>query len=472
MPIRLNIGAGDTNLPGFTPIDIKNGKDARALDYPDGSVGEVYASHVLEHIHHSQTWNTVREWCRVLEPGGRIRIAVPDFAMVESDYKAGKITHETYQAFLYGSWDEPTDRHLAQPSFERLKQMLEFAGCESVGHFSPEFPDCTVRCPYSLNVEAFKRQIIVPRQPKVVLMLSRPRLGFSDFYDGGGIPGTGAAEVCRELGWRLVVRGGTEWAKGMELGIGDILSQLAPDYIMALDNDSLFGVEDCRRLLAFMQSRPDVGAVWPVEPHRHLDTILGWADGFEQNYDFSGEFTQMGSGHFGCTLIRRQVFESIERPWFQSVPSEETGWKGGVDADVAVWVAANAKGWKFGQLNTVQIQHGELCYKHVGEKGIEWHPIQRLVKRGRPTSRFDGRMLQQRAADKKLNDGLVLVRIQTGIGGPCTDRDGCIREWVKREVAEEHRLEIILPAPESRPVPPEGSPELMPARSLLADDGA
>lgn len=55
MMIRLNIGAGKTQIPGYTPLDIKDGVDAGKLPYANESVDEVYASHVLEHIPHART---------------------------------------------------------------------------------------------------------------------------------------------------------------------------------------------------------------------------------------------------------------------------------------------------------------------------------------------------------------------------------------------------------------------------------
>ncbi len=45
--VRLNLGAGDSHLEGFTPIDRKLGSEVYTLAYKDESVDEIYASHVL-----------------------------------------------------------------------------------------------------------------------------------------------------------------------------------------------------------------------------------------------------------------------------------------------------------------------------------------------------------------------------------------------------------------------------------------
>lgn len=83
---KLHLGCGVKHIPGFYHVD--------ALDYPhvdrigpvedlsfipDGSVELIYACHVLEHFGRKEYRDVLAEWCRVLAPGGVLRIAVPDF---------------------------------------------------------------------------------------------------------------------------------------------------------------------------------------------------------------------------------------------------------------------------------------------------------------------------------------------------------------------------------------------------------
>src|ERR1700761_3087677 len=45
----------------------------------DGSCAEIYASHVLEHLgYDGELQATLQGFYRVLEPGGRLRVSVPD----------------------------------------------------------------------------------------------------------------------------------------------------------------------------------------------------------------------------------------------------------------------------------------------------------------------------------------------------------------------------------------------------------
>ncbi len=81
-------------LPGFIHVDILNAPhiDVRcSIDdlrqFADGEVDLIYASHVLEHFGRQEVKNVLREWYRVLVPGGTLRIAVPDFAAVVHLYE-------------------------------------------------------------------------------------------------------------------------------------------------------------------------------------------------------------------------------------------------------------------------------------------------------------------------------------------------------------------------------------------------
>lgn len=142
--IRLNIGAGESNLPGFIPIDIQKGADASTkLPYEDGTVDEVYASHVLEHIHHSKTFPTIQEWVRVLKPGGRIRIAIPDFEKVLKNVKDDpeKFNSGYISAWLHGTHDVDHDRHQAVILKEDLESMLRACGIDDIAPWKGEYQD-------------------------------------------------------------------------------------------------------------------------------------------------------------------------------------------------------------------------------------------------------------------------------------------------------------------------------------------
>jgi predicted SAM-dependent methyltransferase len=82
-PVRLNIGCGDVILPGWVNCDLYNPKadlkcDARKIPYEDNTVDEIYASHLIEHFDFYEGHAVIKEWYRVLKPGGKLAIECPD----------------------------------------------------------------------------------------------------------------------------------------------------------------------------------------------------------------------------------------------------------------------------------------------------------------------------------------------------------------------------------------------------------
>ncbi len=92
-PIRLELGAGYRKIAGWTTVDNNGMCDITMtlrdkLPFPDGSIEEIYASHILEHFHHPELMFILSECHRVLRFGGKIRIVVPDAALYIQDYIA------------------------------------------------------------------------------------------------------------------------------------------------------------------------------------------------------------------------------------------------------------------------------------------------------------------------------------------------------------------------------------------------
>ena len=64
--IKLDLGCGPHRLPGYIPIDDSLGHDVRALPFRDGSVDEIRASHVLEHIPYREAQPVLEHWFNLL----------------------------------------------------------------------------------------------------------------------------------------------------------------------------------------------------------------------------------------------------------------------------------------------------------------------------------------------------------------------------------------------------------------------
>lgn len=80
---KLNLGAGPSALPGYYSVDIEKADVVVDLRFPpwpwtDNSIEEILASHVIEHFDKRDGYAFLAECHRILEPGGKLYIAVPD----------------------------------------------------------------------------------------------------------------------------------------------------------------------------------------------------------------------------------------------------------------------------------------------------------------------------------------------------------------------------------------------------------
>jgi len=89
--IRLDLGAGHFRQAGWISVDLEDGysttikdpvkpdvvADIKALPFPDNYADEARAIHVIEHVYPWEAVDVIREWIRVLKPGGKLAIECP-----------------------------------------------------------------------------------------------------------------------------------------------------------------------------------------------------------------------------------------------------------------------------------------------------------------------------------------------------------------------------------------------------------
>jgi predicted SAM-dependent methyltransferase len=174
--LRLHLGCGAIDWPGFVNID---GIDrphihlvqslTRLNRFKNNSVAFIYTSHTLEHFPRAQTIHILKEWFRVLVPGGRLCVSVPDFDRILEVYRDGGDVNAILPP-LFGGQDYPFNFHFTTFNAASLERALKDAGFSSVepwAHGSDAFhnlPDWSGRTfqvsdreiPISLNLEAVK----------------------------------------------------------------------------------------------------------------------------------------------------------------------------------------------------------------------------------------------------------------------------------------------------------------------------
>src|ERR1700682_6456397 len=148
---RLEIGSGGRPQPGYIHVDqdpfawhVEAVAPAWRLPFPDNWADEILAVHSLEHVHPHFLLPTLAEWRRVLRPGGRLRVHVPNSPRImERFMEAPRDAKWALMGALLGMYPAPdiaTPEHLLWPSdhqilfdAELLRWALETAGyCDAV----------------------------------------------------------------------------------------------------------------------------------------------------------------------------------------------------------------------------------------------------------------------------------------------------------------------------------------------------
>lgn len=177
----LNLGSGSTRINGFCNIDSYPRSICDVMAHIDkiklssNSVGAIYSSHVFEHVPRAQATRVLTEWYRVLKPGSKMYICVPDQEVLFRVYLDNLPRYNTEEGrylvdracyLTYGGQTNRHDFHFYGYSFTTLKHLLESVGFCDVkrferGNTNLALPnDISVAhvdsFPMSLNVEASK----------------------------------------------------------------------------------------------------------------------------------------------------------------------------------------------------------------------------------------------------------------------------------------------------------------------------
>lgn len=111
--MKLNIGAGGRRIPGYTGVDAvpRPAADivarADSIPLPDGSVEEIFACHLWEHFYRWECDDVIKEWKRLLQPGGRLVLELPNLYkccqnLISGRMEGGKHPDQLSYFGLYG----------------------------------------------------------------------------------------------------------------------------------------------------------------------------------------------------------------------------------------------------------------------------------------------------------------------------------------------------------------------------------
>lgn len=360
-PIRLNIGAGDVVIPGFTAIDRKFGTEAYPLNYPDNSVDEIRCVHMLEHLSFKEALEAIQEWRRVLKPGGRIRLSVPDVKKV-----AGLAGQDPRWAFyLMGGQIDANDFHKSAYDEERLSAYLDKYDFENIRHWIGDTSDLSSFHEISLNLEATKPLADKPKTQEIKLraIMGLPRVGWNDSW-------LSITEALHPLHIPIETHTGCFWGQNMQKGMERALAD-GIDWLLTLDYDSMVMPVHIDRLIYWLSNRPDIDAIASLQMRRGAETPLFGVTG-KTEAEVTPEPIRVDSAHFGLTLLRVKCLKTMTKPWLIAKADENGEWGDGRrDDDITFWDKWREAGHSIYVAPDVKIGHLELL---VSEFDDEFKP--------------------------------------------------------------------------------------------------
>lgn len=143
-PVRLHLGCGPRRWPGFVNVDMDQGDvlaDVRNLPYEPGTVDEIQAIHLFEHLPRWDAANTLKHWHALLKPKGLLVLELPCFDKIMQMYAQGE---REERLILWGLFGDPKYRNPAMMhqwcwSEEELSQEIRNCGFARYRLAEPKF---------------------------------------------------------------------------------------------------------------------------------------------------------------------------------------------------------------------------------------------------------------------------------------------------------------------------------------------
>lgn len=150
--VRLNLGCGGKQVAGYIGVDFEENysgvkpdvvADLRSLPFEDGSVDEVLAVHVIEHFYLWEVEDVLKEWKRVLKPGGKIVLELPCLDKIINAFieYSGAPPVNLAMWGLYGDPGHKDEKmcHRWAYSVNALRALLGVVGFQEIEERKPEY---------------------------------------------------------------------------------------------------------------------------------------------------------------------------------------------------------------------------------------------------------------------------------------------------------------------------------------------
>lgn len=157
-PVKLNLGCGDKILPGYVNVDVVEARSGMRPDvvcdlhdlapFADGTADEILSVHVVEHFWRWEIRDVLREWMRVLKPGGRMIVECPNIqsacqTFLENPAQFSREDRDGQRTMwvFYGdpAWKDPLMIHRWGYTPDSLKELLTEVGLAEVRQEPAQF---------------------------------------------------------------------------------------------------------------------------------------------------------------------------------------------------------------------------------------------------------------------------------------------------------------------------------------------
>ncbi len=155
--MKLNLGCGEKKWEGFINCDLENSDhdcDIRKLPFQDNSADEIHAIHVFEHFYLMECFSILKEWKRVLKPGGLLVLELPCWDKIKQGVLSG-IQDEAIKCAIFG------DPHTHKSEFDLHKWCWSSESlvslCKKAGFKKAEIKTAQFHVPErDMRIEAIK----------------------------------------------------------------------------------------------------------------------------------------------------------------------------------------------------------------------------------------------------------------------------------------------------------------------------
>ena len=149
-PVAYNLGCGNKHWTGWINVDLGDDadlkSDLRTLPIKSDSADAVAAIHVLEHFYHWEVPDVLKEWKRILKPGGKLILELPSMDKVMGYIAQCIAKKEDMERFmtLHAMYGDPMHKDPAMCHkwgwfMRELYAVLDEAGFRDIRYVTPRY---------------------------------------------------------------------------------------------------------------------------------------------------------------------------------------------------------------------------------------------------------------------------------------------------------------------------------------------